>query len=168
MKNILIDLLIILLTCLNIAYTYSILFCKEWQFSSIIPDISASSFIVSLSSTITSIWSLWSLFPILSLINLNAFWINWILNLDYKKMLYIVLIIILSVIYTLLPQTIFILPTLFVCSSFFPIRYVIYICSGICSINRTITLKLFTCCQIWHKIVQYIMYYRTIRYLVIS
>ena len=110
LKNIVIDSFVILLACRNLVYSYSTLFLNGRQLS-VLPDISTTFAMASLSTTG---FLAWPLLLSLNLINLNPFWVNQIPDLNWEVMLRTLSCTTLSAILALLPPTASIYPTLFV------------------------------------------------------
>ncbi len=110
LKNIVIDLFVILLACINLAHSYSTLFFNGRQLS-ISLSISATSAMTFLSPTSSLVWPL---LPSLNLIYLNPLWVDWIHNLDSEVVLYTLSYTTLSAMSTSSPPIASILQTLFI------------------------------------------------------
>lgn len=152
LKNIIIHFFIILLISMNFAYVYSILFFNWRQSSSSISDI--LSMLVRIFSYSTSYLAclLWIL-P--NLINLKLLWVDWSLDLNQKKMFYILFKVTFAISITSTISNPIRLPALLVYTTFFLLKQVISICInlhsvnkivvlGICSINGIVTLRMVT------------------------
>lgn len=83
-KNIAIGSFLILLACINLVYTYLTLFWNRKRLSYLITNILAIFILIFLYLTSFLAFSL-LLLP--NLINLKLFWINWIPDLDWEKVL---------------------------------------------------------------------------------
>ncbi len=137
LKNIVIDLFVILLACMNLTHLYSILFLNGRQLSA-----SSGIFTIFAMASLSSTgFPTWSLLPSLNLINLNPLWVNLILDLDREVVLYTVSYTTLATISAFSPPTASILPTIFVGLSSLS-EYVSCIYPSICFVNGTVALVL--------------------------